>query len=203
MKTEQEKFWKGDFGTVYIERNKGDISLASKTSLFSNVLERTGSISSALEFGCNIGLNLQAISRLLPNAELTGVEINSQAAELAQSWGGAEIIEDSILDVNLEKKFDLTFTAGVLIHISPDFIENVYQKLFDYSHKFIMVAEYYNPTPVTIPYRGHAEKLYKRDFAGEMLDLYPELRLIDYRFNYHKDPIFPQDDITWFLMSKG
>lgn len=65
-----------------------------------------------------------------------------------------------------------------------------------------MVAEYYNPTPVTIPYRGHAEKLYKRDFAGEMLDLYPELRLIDYRFHYHKDPLFPQDDITWFLMSK-
>lgn len=84
MKTEQEKFWNGDFGTDYIDRNKGEIALASKTSLFSNVLERIGSISSALEFGCNIGLNLQAIRRLLPNAGLTGVEINSQTAELAK-----------------------------------------------------------------------------------------------------------------------
>jgi spore coat polysaccharide biosynthesis protein SpsF len=26
--------------------------------------------------------------------------------------------------------------------------------------------------------------------------------LVDYGFAYHRDPNFPQDDITWFLLEK-
>jgi spore coat polysaccharide biosynthesis protein SpsF len=44
--------------------------------------------------------------------------------------------------------------------------------------------------------------LFKRDFAGEMLEQFADLRLIDYGFAYRRDPAFPQDDITWFLMEK-
>ena len=66
-----------------------------------------------------------------------------------------------------------------------------------------MVAEYYNRSPVAIPYRGHEDRLFKRDFAGEMLDRFSDLTLIDYGFAYHRDPAFPQDDISWFLMEKG
>ena len=46
------------------------------------------------------------------------------------------------------------------------------------------------------------ERLYKRDFAGELLDRYPDLRLADYGFAYRRDPKFPQDDINWFLLAK-
>jgi hypothetical protein len=28
------------------------------------------------------------------------------------------------------------------------------------------------------------------------------MHLCDYGFVYHRDPLFPQDDITWFLMEK-
>ncbi|MGE5403941.1 MAG: pseudaminic acid biosynthesis-associated methylase, partial [Candidatus Saccharibacteria bacterium] len=66
----------------------------------------------------------------------------------------------------------------------------------------IIVAEYYNPTPVEIQYRGHANKLFKRDFAGEMMDKYTDLKLVKYGFAYHRDPNFPQDDITWMLLEK-
>ena len=52
-------------------------------------------------------------------------------------------------------------------------------------------------------YRGHEGKLFKRDFAGELLDKYPDLKLIDYGFVYHRDTNFPQDDCTWFLLEKG
>jgi hypothetical protein len=44
--------------------------------------------------------------------------------------------------------------------------------------------------------------LYKRDFAGEMLDRYPDLQLVDYGFSYHRDQNFPQDDANWFLLEK-
>ena len=65
------------------------------------------------------------------------------------------------------------------------------------------MAEYYNPSPVTIEYRGEKDKLFKRDFAGEMLDKYQDLKLIKYGFIYKRDTTFPQDDITWFLMEKS
>jgi spore coat polysaccharide biosynthesis protein SpsF len=55
---------------------------------------------------------------------------------------------------------------------------------------------------MTITYRGVDDRLFKRDFAGDLLDMYPSLSLIDYGFCYRRDPVFPQDDISWFLMAK-
>jgi spore coat polysaccharide biosynthesis protein SpsF len=91
---------------------------------------------------------------------------------------------------------------GVLIHINPEMLNTVYEKLYQASKRFILVCEYYNPSPVAIPYRGQTDRLFKRDFAGEMLEKYPDLCLVDYGFSYRRDPAFPQDDITWFLMEK-
>ena len=72
----------------------------------------------------------------------------------------------------------------------------------DGSNRYVLVAEYYNPTPVSVDYRGHKNKLFKRDFAGELIDLYG-MRLIDYGFFYHRDNQTPQDDITYFLLEKN
>jgi hypothetical protein len=47
------------------------------------------------------------------------------------------------------------------------------------------------------------ERLYRPDFAGEKLDKYSNLKLIENGFAYHRDAAFPQDDITWFLMQKS
>jgi hypothetical protein len=104
---------------------------------------------------------------------------------------------------NITRKAQLSFIKGVLIHINPDHLQEVYEKLYNASEKFILVAEYYNPSPVAIPYRGHDDRLFKRDFAGELLEKYSDLELVDYGFAYRRDPAFPQDDITWFLMRKN
>jgi len=64
-----------------------------------------------------------------------------------------------------------------------------------------MICEYYNPTPVSVEYRGNKERLFKRDFAGEMINRF-NLRLIDYGFNYQHDYYLTNDDTTWFLMEK-
>jgi len=34
------------------------------------------------------------------------------------------------------------------------------------------------------------------------MDIYKDCKLIDYGFSYRRDPAFPQDDITWFLIEK-
>ena len=64
------------------------------------------------------------------------------------------------------------------------------------------MSEYYNPTPVMIGYLGNKDKLFKRDFAGEIMDNFKNLSLLDYGFCYHRDNFFPRDDGTWFLLRK-
>jgi pseudaminic acid biosynthesis-associated methylase len=204
MKTEQEEFWQGNFGDEYIDRNKSAALLASNISFFSKIFNRTGKINSIMEFGCNIGMNLKAIRALLPESSLSGIDINKRAVDDLNKWeGGAHVIEDSILDIELDTRFDLTLIKAVLIHINPEKLNDIYARLYNFSDKYICIAEYYNPAPVTISYRGHDNRLFKRDFAGELMSKYPDLELVDYGFIYKNDPIFPQDDITWFLMKKS
>lgn len=203
FKTEQEAFWAGEFGTDYIQRNQGDKLLASNLDFFARALGTTKGIKSCIEFGANIGMNLKALKLLYPMQEQYGVEINADAAQLLrQVIPPANVINSSILDFNSENMWDLSLIKGVLIHINPSELPQVYDKLFAACKKYLLIAEYYNPTPVAIPYRGHTDRLFKRDFAGEIMDSYPELELIDYGFSYRRDPSFPQDDITWFLMER-
>lgn len=202
-RTEQEAFWSGDFGDDYSTRNTGAGWVAANTALFTKVLARTSRVDSVIEFGANIGLNLMALRHLLPEARLAAVEINASAVETLRGWGGCEeITHDSILNYEPTNTYDLSFTKGVLIHINPDELAGVWETLYRSSHRYVLVAEYYNPSPVEIPYRGHSGRLFKRDFAGEMLDKYSDLRLVDYGFIWKRDPQFPQDDLTWFLMEK-
>lgn len=201
--TPQEKFWAGEFGAEYILRNKGDQLLASNLNFFSRSLARVSGLGSCIEFGANIGMNLRALRLLYPMTSLSGIEINSDAVELLSEFiGKSNVFHGSIFDYPVNNQFDLSLIKGVLIHINPEMLGKVYQKLYDSSRKYILVCEYYNPSPVAINYRGHTDRLFKRDFAGEMLDLYSDLELVDYGFVYKRDPAFPQDDITWFLMEK-
>lgn len=203
-KTSQEDFWAGNFGDDYISRNKSNRLLASNLNFFSKALNSAGKINSVIEFGCNVGMNLRALKLLYPEQEQFGVEINANAAEeLGNFLGKENVFNGSIFDYQDSALYELTLIKGVLIHINPEMLNIVYDKLYHHSKKYVLVCEYYNPSPVTIDYRGHAERLFKRDFCGEMLDRYSDLKLIDYGFAYKRDPAFSQDDITWFLMEKS
>jgi spore coat polysaccharide biosynthesis protein SpsF len=201
--TEQERFWAGEFGDEYAERHAiaGPEFEANKLAMFSRILQRIEQPGSIREFGSNTGGNLWALSELFPHAELSGVEINAMAVDMMQHfypWEKVPDVEVCGITESARREVDLVLTMGLLIHIPPEELPKVYSKLVDDTGRYILLIEYYNPTPVEIPYRGHSGRLWKRDFAGEMLDNYP-LRLIDYGFVYHRD-VFPQDDVTWFLM---
>lgn len=201
--TSQEAFWAGNFGTEYIGRNDSTQLLASNLNFFTKALKQAGKIATCLELGANIGMNLRALQLLYPGIGLKGAEINPDAAKLlGELIGQKNVYEGSIFDYPITDKVDLSLIKGVLIHINPDMLHAVYEKLYQATHRYILVCEYYNPSPVAITYRGHADRLFKRDFAGEMLDKYSDLTLVDYGFAYRRDPAFPQDDITWFLMEK-
>jgi pseudaminic acid biosynthesis-associated methylase len=201
FKTEQENFWAGEFGLNYIDRNNSEPLLYSKVAMWARMLQAANNVNSITELGCNIGLNLAALKRLQPSLKLSGYEINAEAARQAAEFNVAEIKQGSILEEIKDPKVDLTFTAGVLIHINPEYLDNVYSNLVNGSNRYVLVAEYYNPAPTKINYRGHEDRLFKRDFAGDLIDNYG-LKLIDYGFVYKRDNWAPQDDITWFLLEK-
>ena len=206
-KTEQEEFWAGKFGTEYSDRNVGANILASNIALFADIFKRTPKLNSVIEFGANIGLNLRALDLLYPGLEQVAVEINEAAAKkINDALPNSKVFNLAISDFDpgmlSNGPGDLALIKGVLIHINPDQLRMVYKKLYESTNKFILICEYYNPKPDTVSYRGHSDKLFRRDFAGEMLDTYADLKLVNYGFAYHRDPSFPQDDLTWFLIER-
>ncbi len=205
-KTEQEAFWAGDFGNEYIGRNDVEPEhMAAKIAMWADILKYVNiGLKDILELGANVGPNLRALKLLSPQSLLTGIEINANAAERLRAWGGAEVIENSILEYSpAGRRWDMVFTAGVMIHINPEFLPAVYKLMYEASTKYIVVAEYYNPTPVEIPYRGNSDRLYKRDFAGDIMDMYPDVKLVGYGCTYRRDPrLRKHDDTTWFVLSK-
>ncbi len=202
-KTEQEIFWAGDFGNEYNRRNNGDAMLASNLAFFTKALNQSRGIQSCIEFGANIGLNIMALKLLYPCIDAHAIEINIEAAkQLGTIIPSAKVHNSSILDFMPARQWDLALIKGVLIHINPEDLPLVYDRLFASCGRYLMVAEYYNPEPVVVPYRGHSNRLFKRDFAGEIMERYPQMKLVDYGFVYRRDPNFPQDDLNWFLIEK-
>lgn len=200
-KTEQETFWEGEFGEDYIGRNEGADIVAANVNLFAQALRRADPIASCTEIGTNVGLNLQALRIMYPGIACRGVEINRKAAEQARRVA-EDIHVGPISSWEPTASTDLAFSKTVLIHINPEDLQSVYNKLYRASTKYVLLAEYYNTTPVEITYRGHSDRLFKRDFAGEMLDRFADLQLLDYGFVYNRDRAFPLDDVSWFLMRK-
>ena len=202
--TEQEEFWAGQFGDDYIGRNTAEALVPARLAFFSRILARTAGVASVIEFGANIGVNLLAIYQLLPQADVKAVEINATAVATLKTYPWmTKVVHGSFLETAFENEADLAFTCGVLIHIRPDHLPKAYENLYRAARRYVMVAEYYNPAPVSLPYRGHADRLFKRDFAGELLEAYKDLELVDYGFVYRRDPVHPMDDITWFLLRKN
>ena len=203
FKTDQEIFWAGEFGNEYITRNRSKEILASNLNFFSKVFRQANRLNSLIEFGANIGMNLEAIKLLFPSIKLFGIEINKQASiELSNLIGKENVFNGSIFDYEPLKKFDVSLTKGFLIHINPEMLNDAYEILYNSSNKYILICEYYNPSPITVTYRGHKDCLFKRDFAGELITKYSDLILVDYGFCYKRDKTFPQDDVNWFLLKK-
>jgi spore coat polysaccharide biosynthesis protein SpsF len=202
FKTEQEKFWAGTFGNEYIERNQGSDLVAGKKMLLAKALMKTEKFKTMIDFGSNIGMNLRAMDALDSEVELSAIEINDKAVSELKKLPKVKVYHQSILEFTPDYPRDFVMITGVLIHINPEFLKKAYTALYQTSKRYIYLCESYNPTPVEIDYRGHKGRYYKRDFAGEMMDMFPDLKLVDYGFDYHRDQRTLGGDGNWFLMEK-
>lgn len=203
--TDQEEFWKGSFGDNYIKRNLGDKDSIGRDYNYLNqfakiLLNNRISLNSAIEIGANIGINLDSLKVLYPNCKTFGVEVNKKAFELLNAKHDSFF--GSIYNFNTKNKYELSFSRTVLIHQNTSYLEKFYKKLYSLSSKYILIDEYFSPVPVMIEYRGYIDKLYKRDFAKEFWNFFPDLKLIDYGFFWSQDSMTKSDDTNWFLFQK-
>ena len=69
---------------------------------------------------------------------------------------------ESILTVDSKEKFDLVLIKGSNSSESKK-LNQIYNKLYE-ANKYILIAEYYNPSPVSLEYRGR-----KTNYSKEIL----------------------------------
>lgn len=187
--SKQANEWANDFGREYTDRN--DLSLEdmeklyqknygfSRTEMNKRFLKGLDKSASILEVGSNIGNQLLCLQKM-GFSNLYGIELQSYAVELSKSrTKNINIIQGNAFDIPFKSNyFDLVFTSGVLIHISPDDLVSVMNEIYRCTQKYILGFEYYSENPTEIEYRGHGDLLWKADFARKYLELFNDLDIV-------------------------
>jgi pseudaminic acid biosynthesis-associated methylase len=205
--THQLNNWRGEFGDEYTIRNSADDkTMFARTKMWSRILDSIiGDLPETIvEVGSNLGLNLRALTQLT-DARLIAIEPNKSALGKLVADGiidkddaHSAIAADIPLDDGIA---DLSFTSGVLIHISPDQLDESMAEIYRVSSKYVVCCEYFADKPEQIQYRGNDDLLFKRDFGDYWMESYPDLQLIDYGFLWKR--MTGLDNITWWVFKKS
>src|SRR5271169_1558771 len=78
---EQELFWAKTHGRDYIKRNS-KFNETLGVEAWRMMLQKADGIESVLECGCNVGRNLHFLEKVLPDAQLSIIEISKTAFDL-------------------------------------------------------------------------------------------------------------------------
>jgi len=187
--THQRKTWEEEFGERYLERNVYDPEELNifykgrygytKDQLNDDFLKNIPKDAKILEVGTNIGNQLFHLqSQGFTN--LFGIEIQDRAINYAKHrTDNLNIIKGDALDIPFKDGFfDLVFTSGVLIHISPDNINKAMNEIYRVSKKFIWGFEYYADTYTDLEYHGQKNIMWKTNFSKLYQDIFSDLKLI-------------------------
>jgi pseudaminic acid biosynthesis-associated methylase len=210
MKTDQMEFWGGQFGSQYTDRNIYSVPLLDEFYFSTYGISRTEmnqrflqglQIENILEMGCNVGNQLRALQSS-GYSNLFGIELQQYAVEKAKILSkGINIIQGSLFDTPLKDGyFDLVFTSGVLIHISPVDIKLAMDEIYRLSKRYIWGFEYFSEEYEEIEYRGNKNKMWKGNFSKMLLERFHNLRMVrEEKFKY-----INSDNIDFmFLLEKN
>lgn len=189
--------WSGDFGQQYTARNAAE---TARSGVYHAALCQALGARSALEVGCNIGLNLTRMTEA--GIDATGVDVNGRALETARRrLPGLHFVEASAYDLPFDDaSFDLVFTCGVLIHIPPESRPRALDELLRVSRRYVWLGEYYRARETVIPYRGQPHALWGADFGAQLLERCPDARLLE-KENLGSEHGF--DELTCWLFEKA
>lgn len=194
-----EALWSGEFGDAYTQRN---LSASEGRRGFWHALLSDVTATSVLEVGSNVGGNLRWIAHEVPEATLVGLDVNVGALRrLRSAVPRAHPVLSSAHRLPFrDRRFDLVFTAGVLIHLPPEWLPRVMAEIVRCSGRYVLCAEYDAPEPTEVPYRDQRGALFKRDFGALYGGLFPELTL---RASGLLGRDAGWDDVTYWLFERS
>ncbi len=191
--------WRGEFGKAYTDRNLIDWRI--RLPAFRRMLDGL-CLTQVCEVGCNRGHNLLALTELLGGGcGIVGVEPNPYALRAARlSSPRVGLVSGDAFGLPFKDgHFDLVFTSGVLIHIPPSCLAPALTEICRVSRRYILAIEYFADMDTAIPYRGHDDLLWKRDFLAHYQRQFPALHLRQRGFWGREDGF---DDTHWWLLEK-
>jgi pseudaminic acid biosynthesis-associated methylase len=201
--------WQGQFGDEYTERN-AQAPLTPRIKLWREILAHAGAEpASILEVGANIGQNLVALKQIFNGVDrpaMVAVEPNARAREVLQLEGiKAYAGHAGELDFAPDS-FDLVFTSGVLIHISPvgergvpSDLHRACAEIVRVSKKWVVAIEYFSAQPREIIYRERRGLLWARDFGQFYVD---EFGLEPVACGFAWKTLTGLDNLTWWVLRK-
>jgi spore coat polysaccharide biosynthesis protein SpsF len=156
---------------------------------------------SILEIGAASGFYLRALQRI-STAELWTVEPNERARTILSTVIPADrVFDGQIIDLPFEdRRFDLVFTSGVLIHVADAELESAYREMHRVSSRWLLSIEYFNPTRIAVPWQGEDDLLVKRDYGSSWLDLFGDVDYVAHGFFWHR--VTRLGDATWWLFRR-
>ncbi len=186
--TPQTSQWTGDFGRAYTDRNTLNLKEINslyqtnygitRTQLNESFLGQIPRDARILEVGCNSGNQLLMLQEM-GFTNLSGVEVQTYALESARGRvKGVQLAQAPAFDLPYEDGyFDLVFTSGVLIHISPADLPRALDEIHRCARTWIWGLEYYASEVTEVNYRGHDNLLWKMDYGKLYLDRFADLTL--------------------------
>ena len=212
MQNEQENFWKGSFGNQFIKRNTFETHKkfnnfyikrygCSRDFINNFFLKKINLEKPVLEVGCNIGNQLNALSRI-GFKNLYGIDINNESLTIVKKNTNLNIIKSSGFNIPFKDSFfNIVFTSFVLIHIHPKNLKKIMAEIYRVSNNYIYGLEYYNNDLIEINYRNYKNKAWKGDYCKLYLKTFKKLKLVKERIYQNKDNLEDYDKI--FLLKKS
>ncbi len=189
MENEQLKFWEGDFGNNYIDRNNFVTAYivdekyqeeygVSRTEINKSILEKLDKNMRILEVGSNVGGQLKVL-REMGFTNLYGIEPNDSAYRICKCDSDFSILKANVFDIPFKDNyFDLVFTSGVLIHIAPEWISLALKEINRVSKRYFWIFEYGNDNTICstmVKYRNNEGYLFKHNYF-KLIETYTDFK---------------------------
>jgi SAM-dependent methyltransferase len=126
--------WQGKDNQFYEDMYKHGFK---KNEDFIKYLQNKSNVKSILEIGCGTGVYPIKYKELFENKEYCGIDVSKSAIKYCKKNSKFDFICGDYTKLNLDKKFDLVFSHGVINHI-PD-IELFFKKIIEITKKFAYI----------------------------------------------------------------
>lgn len=207
----QEKAWHGNHGLRYVAAHLGENWKKTRGPFWKIILDILPEVSTACEFGCNVGANLRALKHHRPELILHGFDINQIAVDLVNQSGVASAERASITLLPNDKLFDLVYSRDVLIHIRPDNLQAVFANMAALSKRYVLINEIYSSEPTELDSYSNSvgdknvgeRYQFWRDFAGDFAKQHLDFKAISSGVGGKIGALPKKGDLHWTLFERS